>query len=69
MKISNNGLDLIKKYEGLRLRPYICPAGVPTIGYGNTFYPNGKSVTMDDPPISIDPVSYTHLTLPTTSRV
>jgi len=29
-------LDLIKKWEGLRLEGYICPAGVPTIGYGHT---------------------------------
>ena len=30
------GLDIIKKYEGLRLKAYLCPAGVPTIGYGHT---------------------------------
>ena len=30
------GLDLIKQYEGLRLEAYLCPAGVPTIGYGHT---------------------------------
>lgn len=29
-------LDLIKKYEGLRLKAYKCPAGVWTIGYGRT---------------------------------
>lgn len=28
--------DLIRRFEGLRLRAYICPAGVPTIGYGAT---------------------------------
>ena len=27
---------LIKKYEGLKLKAYLCPAGVPTIGYGST---------------------------------
>lgn len=27
---------LVKRYEGLRLRAYICPAGIPTIGYGHT---------------------------------
>ena len=36
MKISNSGLDLIKKYEGLRLTAYLCPAKVWTIGYGST---------------------------------
>jgi lysozyme len=41
MKISENGLDLIRKYEGLRLEAYICPAGILTIGYGHT----GSDVT------------------------
>lgn len=36
MDISNNGIELIKKYEGLRLTAYLCPAGVLTIGYGHT---------------------------------
>lgn len=29
-------LELIRHFEGLRLRAYLCPAGVPTIGYGHT---------------------------------
>lgn len=36
MKISQTGVELIKKYEGCRLRAYRCPAGVWTIGYGHT---------------------------------
>ena len=52
MKISKNGLELIKKYEGLSLKPYICPSGHATIGYGNTYYPNGKRVSMSDKPIT-----------------
>lgn len=36
MKISQQGIDLIKKYEGLYLKAYKCPAGVWTIGYGHT---------------------------------
>lgn len=36
MKISDNGLDLIRAFEGLRLTAYKCPAGVWTIGYGST---------------------------------
>jgi lysozyme len=36
VKTSQAGLDLIKKYEGLRLEAYLCPAGVWTIGYGST---------------------------------
>ena len=36
MKISDDGLAIIKKYEGLRLNAYRCPARVWTIGYGHT---------------------------------
>lgn len=36
MKTSKNGLDLIKKYEGCRLKAYLDPVGIPTIGYGHT---------------------------------
>lgn len=36
MKTSQRGIDLIKRHEGLRLAAYLCPAGVPTIGYGHT---------------------------------
>jgi lysozyme len=35
MKISNNGLNLIKHFEGMELEAYKCPAGVWTIGYGH----------------------------------
>ena len=44
----NKGIPLIKKYEGLKLQAYICPAGIPTIGYGNTFYENGSKVVMGE---------------------
>lgn len=36
MKISVNGINLIKQFEGCKLKAYKCPAGVPTIGYGHT---------------------------------
>lgn len=36
MKISQKILDLIKQWEGLRTKAYLCPAGVWTIGYGHT---------------------------------
>jgi GH24 family phage-related lysozyme (muramidase) len=36
MKISQKGLQLIKDFEGLELKAYVCPAGVLTIGYGST---------------------------------
>ena len=34
-QISQNGLDLIKRFEGFSTKPYICPAGKKTIGYGH----------------------------------
>lgn len=34
--INKAGLDLVKQYEGLRTTAYLCPANVPTIGYGST---------------------------------
>lgn len=50
--IGAKGLNLIKQFEGLLLKPYKCPAGIPTIGYGATYYPNGLKVTMNDKPIT-----------------
>jgi lysozyme len=35
-RIGKAGLDLIKEFEGLKLRAYLCPAKVWTIGYGST---------------------------------
>jgi lysozyme len=45
-------IDLCKRFEGFRANPYLCPAGVPTIGYGSTYYPGGKKVSMIDTPLS-----------------
>ena len=36
MRTSQNGINLIKSFEGCRLTAYKCSAGVPTIGYGHT---------------------------------
>lgn len=43
---------LCRMFEGFRSKPYLCPAGYPTIGYGTCYYPNGKQVSLSDPPIS-----------------
>lgn len=51
-KLSQKGLDLIKSFEGLSLKPYVCAGGINTIGYGNTYYMNGKRVTLQDKPIT-----------------
>ena len=52
MKLSDKGYDLIKKFEGYSDRPYKCPAGISTIGYGNTYYPNGVKVKITDKAIT-----------------
>ena len=51
-KISDKGVDLIKQFEGFSSKPYLCPAKICTIGYGATFYQNGKKITMADKPIT-----------------
>ena len=51
-KISNLGLELIKKYEGFKAKAYLCPANVITIGYGSTYYENGTKVKLTDPLIT-----------------
>lgn len=52
LRLNKAGLNLIKKSEGFRSKPYIDPVGIPTIGYGTIQYPNGRKVSMSDPPIS-----------------
>ena len=36
MKTSADGIDLIKHFEGCKLKAYKCPAGITSIGYGHT---------------------------------
>jgi len=43
------GVDLVTLFEGYSSTPYRCSAGVWTIGFGTTRYPNGKRVTKFDP--------------------
>lgn len=43
-QVNQKGIDLIKEFEGFRRNAYLCPAGVWTIGYGSTFYPDGRKV-------------------------
>ena len=42
MKISQAGIDLIRRFEGCKLNPYLCPAGYWTVGYGHVIG-NGKT--------------------------
>jgi lysozyme len=48
MKAGPRAIACIKKYEGRKLRAYLCPAGKWTIGWGNTTYPDGRRVKEGD---------------------
>ena len=52
MQTSEAGLQLIKSFEGFRAKPYRDAVGIPTIGYGATFYPGGRKVSLNDPAIT-----------------
>lgn len=43
---------LARRFEGLFLLPYLCPAGIPSIGYGATYYEDGRRVMLKDPAIT-----------------
>lgn len=40
------------RWEGFSAEPYLCPAGVPTIGFGFTHYADGRAVRLTDPPMT-----------------
>ena len=50
--IPRNTIQLVKVFEGFSPTAYLCPAGIATIGYGTIKYPNGKRVSLKDPPIT-----------------
>lgn len=54
--MDDNPLEIVKRlcilFEGVYLKPYLCPAGVPTIGIGSTRYENGVRVSLTDAPIT-----------------
>ena len=53
MKVSKEGIGLIKYFEKFIPKPYLDAVGIATIGVGFTFYPDGKRVTMQDSEMSI----------------
>jgi len=61
MALPTEALDLIKRFEGClrripdgRYAPYLCPANVPTVGWGTTTYDNGRRVALKDEPITAE---------------
>jgi len=48
MTLTKEGKELIMFYEGCHLEAYLCPAKIPSIGFGNTFYIDGSKVKLGD---------------------
>lgn len=46
--ISAKALTLIKHHEGVKLKPYRCPAALHTIGVGHVLYPEQAKLSMED---------------------
>ena len=46
--ISAKALDMIKHHEGVRTKPYRCPAALHTIGVGHVLYPEQAKLSMQD---------------------
>jgi lysozyme len=53
MKLDKIGLKELHTREGLELKPYLDTKGIPTIAMGNTFYLDGRKVTMKDKPLTL----------------
>lgn len=54
MKINSKGIEILKNFEGIKLKPYLDSGNIPTIGIGTTIYENGIRVTMKDPAITVE---------------
>lgn len=52
------GRQFMAEEEGIKLKPYKDSVGIPTIGIGCTFYPNGTRVTMKDAPLANDKAAW-----------
>lgn len=52
LQFSNNGMQLVARFEGYVGNPYRDAVGIWTIGYGNTYYPDGRKVGPNDKPLN-----------------
>ena len=52
MSLSDNGINQIKHFESFVSKPYLDAVKVWTIGYGNTYYSDGRKVTAKDKPLT-----------------
>lgn len=57
MNIAAQALEIVRamcvRFERIVLKPYLCPANIPTIGAGSTAYEDGTRVTLKDPAITV----------------
>lgn len=53
MRLDENGYKALHDREGLRLKPYLDTRNIPTIAMGNTYYLDGRKVTMNDKPLTL----------------
>jgi len=53
MKLNESGYKALHEREGLRLKPYLDTRGIPTIAIGNTYYSDGRKVTMQDKALTL----------------
>ena len=54
MHINERGIEIVKSFEGLALRPYVCAGGVNSVGYGATHSSTGGPIDLDMEPITED---------------
>ena len=54
MHINERGIEIVKSFEGISLKSYLCPANVWTVGYGATVGSDGRSIDPDMEAISED---------------
>ena len=54
MKLDQKGYNALHLREGLKLKPYLDTKGVPTIAMGNTFYLDGRKVSMEDTDLTLE---------------
>ena len=52
--INDRGIEIVKCFEGISLKPYLCPANVWTVGYGATVGSDGRPIDLDMEAITED---------------
>ena len=48
MKTSSKAKEIIKHHEGVRVKPYLCPAKLWTVGVGHVLYPEQGKLKLED---------------------